>query len=151
MNKHKYFNGKKYFLKNGYWSSTSRPHTKLSHNVWNYYNPNDIIKDGEMIHHINKNPDDNRIENLEKMTIGEHTTLHHTGVPRSEKTKQKIKESLSDMSGKRNHNWRGGIKFKQLYLYSKTVEKGYYYEICQYINSLGEIKSSGFRFRDGEK
>lgn len=31
------------------------------------------------VHHINETKDDNRLENLEAMTKGEHTALHNTG------------------------------------------------------------------------
>lgn len=33
----------------------------------------------EFVHHINKNPKDNRIENLETMTPYEHNSLHQAG------------------------------------------------------------------------
>ena len=49
----------------------------LAHDVWNFYNPNDKIEigDGFDIHHINGNHLDNRIENLQKLTHGEHAGL----------------------------------------------------------------------------
>ncbi len=36
----------------------------------------------EIIHHINRDRLDNRIENLQLMTNGQHTTLHNTGKSR---------------------------------------------------------------------
>ena len=49
----------------------------LIHVIWNYYNPENKIRygDGCDIHHINGNHLDNRIENLQKLTHGEHSSL----------------------------------------------------------------------------
>ena len=87
---------------------------KKYHKIWNDNNPDNKIKpgDGNVIHHINENHEDNRVENLQKMTLGEHSRLHHSGVKshfygkdvskeknpfygkrHSEKTKKKIGES----------------------------------------------------------
>lgn len=52
-----------------------------------------IIPDNCVVHHINGNKKDNRIENLCVMERGAHTTLHFTGRKMSEKTKKRISES----------------------------------------------------------
>jgi hypothetical protein len=44
--------------------------------VWNKYHPENPVKPGEVIHHINENKLDDKIENLQKMTDSEHRRLH---------------------------------------------------------------------------
>lgn len=50
----------------------------------------------DAVHHINKNRLDNRLENLQLMTISQHSTLHNTGKkhPASEQTRQRISQGL---------------------------------------------------------
>jgi hypothetical protein len=41
------------------------------------------LERNEVVHHINGNRFDNRIENLKVMTKGEHSTIHNTGKSRT--------------------------------------------------------------------
>ena len=53
------------------------------------------LKRNEVVHHINGNKGDNRIENLMVMNLSEHTKLHKNGVPLTEEHKIKIKKGLN--------------------------------------------------------
>ena len=46
------------------------------HYVWNLANPGNPVQKGEAIHHINHDPTDDRIENLEKTVQSEHARNH---------------------------------------------------------------------------
>lgn len=78
----KYFNGNRYCLYYDRWKRSSwRNQFLLSHDIWNYYNPNDRIKpkDGFVIHHINGDAGDDRIENLQKVIDSKHRKMHTIG------------------------------------------------------------------------
>ena len=77
----KFFNCRKYcFDKSiGRWERTVLPQLSLSHDMWNYYNPENLILKNEVIHHKNGDSSDDRIENLQKMKDSEHKKKHMTG------------------------------------------------------------------------
>ena len=76
MSEHIVFNGVKYFKdSNGYWHSTTSP-TKLLHiEVWKATNGE--IPSGHHIHHIDFNPSNNSLENLQCLTRSEHARIHN--------------------------------------------------------------------------
>lgn len=47
-----------------------------------------FLDPGEVVHHINHDKLDNRPENLEVMTLAEHTSSHHAGVPKPRRSKR---------------------------------------------------------------
>lgn len=167
----KYFNGQKYSLHKrfGRWMLTSSLRTKLAHDIWNYYNPEDTLKQGDIIHHINGDKSDDRIENLQKMIRAEHSSLHMSGINHpfyekhlSKEIKKKISKKLKGhetseearkkMSkarrGDKHPNWKGGRKQKSLALDNGTIEANCSYVIFQNVNSIGIIQISHFGLTD---
>ncbi len=60
--------------------SDKKGNVKEHHYVWwLFYGDKDIIKEGEVIHHINEDYLDNRIDNLKKISKFEHQSLHKKG------------------------------------------------------------------------
>ena len=54
------------------------PDTPRSHrSVYIHYHPNEILLPTDIIHHINGNHDDNRIDNLEKLNTHREHSLKH--------------------------------------------------------------------------
>lgn len=47
-----------------------------SHYVWNLAHPDDVVHRGDVVHHINRVRDDDRIENLSKMDRSVHHRMH---------------------------------------------------------------------------
>lgn len=47
--------------------------------VWNTHHPDNPVREGDVIHHINENPADDRIENLKKTSQSEHAREHGLG------------------------------------------------------------------------
>jgi hypothetical protein len=64
----------------------------LHHYIWWRYHKQRIGR-GFVLHHKDENKTSNKASNLQRMTIGKHTTLHMTGRPCSELTRTKMSAS----------------------------------------------------------
>lgn len=126
----KHFNGERYYLHQGRWKRSSRKETPLSHDVWNHYHPEDKInsRDGFVIHHINENRSDDRIENLSKMTYKEHNGLHH--------------------SREKNFNWKEEISLdKKAYINEHHKEYSKKYRVSKLLFFVSD-KDNHFHYED---
>lgn len=64
-----------------------------------------LLEPWESVHHKNANTQDNRLENLELMTISEHNLIHKTGAKRNENIKEmqsmfkRLHQEIIDLRG----------------------------------------------------
>ena len=72
----------------------------LEHRYIMYEHMGRKLNDDEVIHHINENKTDNRLENLQVMTRKEHTILHHKNKKRNIQTRIKISKALKERNNK---------------------------------------------------
>lgn len=69
---------------------------KKSHRIWNKNNPHDKIKGGkykDVIHHKDRDHNNDAPKNQQKMPFGKHISLHQSGRTLLKKTKDKISKA----------------------------------------------------------
>lgn len=91
---------------------------------------------GECVHHCDCNKLNNKLKNLELMTNGAHTILHHTGMKRSKKTIEKIREKAINRPSKtRSLTYEIAEKIRVEYSYGGLT----YSKIANKYNTTKEI------------
>ncbi len=81
-------------------------HCDISHKIWLENHPDNLILDGEVIHHKDGDHDNNEDSNQQKMTDPKHRSLHSIGNiysignTHSKETRQQMSKA---QSGKNNH------------------------------------------------
>lgn len=83
------------------------------------------LKGNEVVHHINGDKSDNRIENLQIMTLSEHSRMHRKSQPLKEETKIKISKALKGKISQNRLKTREDIikivlKYKELKCYREV-------------------------------
>ena len=85
----------------------------------------------EIVHHINEDKKDNRIENLEVMLLSEHSRKHRIGKSLKEETKTKLRENRFQ---KPNYSCRRKTRDDIINIVKKYKEFKSYREVDRYFN-----------------
>jgi len=107
------YDGYSWKLVDGYykrWNNIKRTYVSMHRYIFEKYNG--IIKKGMFIHHKDKNPLNNSIENLEMITHSQHSKIHQTG--RKYTKEDKIKMSKKAIGNKSHLNHKHTEQTKEL-------------------------------------
>ena len=140
------FGGRKYIkLNNGYYLSTVGRRL-LSHDIWNYFYPDELLVKGEVIHHRNGLRDDDRIQNYEKLAVGCHLSNHQLGDKNSMYGKVgNFRQSNCDWAECTLPHRKGGFCEKHYKLVRYWGRKGY---LLDEIKDVAYMPFATFRERD---
>lgn len=75
--------------------------------VWNTAHPDNPVRRGEVIHHVNENPSDDRLENLEKTVQKHHAHHHGNGRKHTAETRAKMSEAHRARIARDGYHWKG--------------------------------------------
>ncbi|GEM_PF-3007992 len=88
------------------------------------------LEKDEIVHHIDGNSFNNKIENLELMLHNKHTIYHHTGKKRSKKTKYNISKSKRGKSISQKLTFNDVLNIRK----SHCINKNSYSELAYKYN-----------------
>lgn len=90
MAEHIFFNGKKYFKTNKhYWRCTNQEGKYLHVAIWESVNGK--VPEGYEIHHVDLNPENNALKNLQCLSKSEHSHLHRKLNPPKTRERKRTK------------------------------------------------------------
>lgn len=75
--------------------------------AWNRAHPEDPVRQGDVIHHINEDPSDDCVENLEKTTQRRHMSHHAAGRSMTPEARARISRSQRERIARDGYHWTG--------------------------------------------